>query len=207
MQSLAWKSYDDFGGSLFEDYEKLSFSKIHRSFLRFLPERGGACLDVGAGSGRDAAAMARRGFRVTAVEPSRILRDLAQRTRADAKIRWIDDSLPNLSKLLASKQRYSFILLSAVWMHIAPNDRSQALKTLTKLLDFEGCIAITLRTGTPCDDRTMYAVSVQELLELSRQVGLKPIYVSRTVQDSLNRNQVQWRKVVLVKSSSDISTS
>lgn len=202
MQLVSWEAYDEASGNFFESYERLSFSKTHRSFLRFLPEKGGACLDVGAGSGRDASALAQRGFYVTAVEPSRGLRILAMQHHMDAHIRWIDDHLPLLSKVVALGDRYSFILLSAVWMHIPPTDRVQSLKTLTQLLEPEGCIALTLRMGEPCHNRVMYPVSVSELIEQAGQLGLKAIYVSRSIQDSMDRHQIAWKKVVLAKAGS-----
>lgn len=197
MQPLAWKAYDNASDHFFEAYESLKFSDAHRSFLRFLPAKGALCLDVGAGSGRDAAALARRGYRVTAVEPSDGLRGLAMTRHADAKITWVDDALPHLSKVISLKTRYDFILLSAVWMHIPSFDRIPSLRTLKHLLSADGHIAFTLKTGVPSDSRVMYPVSVDELLQHATQVGLKAVYVSRTTRDSLKRSQVGWIKVVL----------
>lgn len=199
MHPIAWKAYDDASRHFFETYEGLRFSTTHRSFLRFLPPPGALCLDVGAGSGRDAAALARRGYRVTAVEPSSGLRRLAEQHHANQGIMWIDDALPNLTKVLARPDRYKFILLSAVWMHIPPDERLQSLMTLNRLLETGGYIAVTLRLGIPCHDRVMYPVSVEDLLDHAKQAGLSPVYVSRKIRDSLMRNNVAWRKLVLAK--------
>jgi 2-polyprenyl-3-methyl-5-hydroxy-6-metoxy-1,4-benzoquinol methylase len=199
MHSVAWKAYDDASRHFFETYEGLRFSTMHRSFLRFLPPPGALCLDVGAGSGRDAAALARRGYQVTAVEPSGGLRRLAEQHHANQGITWIDDALPNLEKVLAQSNRYRFILLSAVWMHIPPNQRLQSLMTLSRLLEPDGYIALTLRLGMPCHDRVMYSVSVEELLDHAKQAGLSVVYVSRRIRDSLKRSDITWRKVVLAK--------
>ena len=54
-------------------------------------------LDVGAGTGRDAAWLARLGHEVVAVEPSAAMRAEAERRHPAARIRWIDDRLPGLA--------------------------------------------------------------------------------------------------------------
>ncbi|WP_367619339.1 class I SAM-dependent methyltransferase [Paraburkholderia sp. CHISQ3] len=170
---------------------------MHKVFFRFLPKDGGRCLDVGAGSGRDAAAMALRGYKVTAVEPSIGLRTLAEQHHGGLSIEWLDDSLPELRTVKALRTRYAFILLSAIWMHISPDDRPESLKTLAELLEPEGYLAMTLRLGTPDPERTMFPVSSSELVRQAAASGLKPCYVGRPSRDSLRRGDVRWVKVVL----------
>lgn len=199
MQITTWHAYDDASDSYFDSYERLSFSDMHRAFLKFLPQKGAACLDVGAGSGRDAAALARRGFSVTAAEPSRGLRALAQARHQSLGIRWIDDHLPQLKGVVASQERFAFILVSAVWMHVAPDDRGLAVRTLADLLEIDGHIAITLRQGDVSDGRLMYPVNTEELLSQAEENGLRAVYVSRRNKDSLARQDISWRKVVLAK--------
>lgn len=198
MQLTTWQAYDEAAQRYFDSYECISFSAVHRAFLRFIPVKGAKCLDVGAGSGRDAVALARRGLEVTAVEPSQCLRTLAEQRYPHPHIRWIDDHLPKLPRVVALHERYSFILVSAVLMHISPCERIQALNTLAQMLEIDGCIALTVRIGEPCVDRVMYPISVEEVLTYARHVELKPIYVGRTNRDSLRRSQVVWRRVVLV---------
>ena len=199
MPPVAWKAYNDASEKYFHVYEGLQFSRMHRAFSRFLPPIGSACLDVGAGSGRDAVALARRGYKVTAVEPSIGMRRLAEKYHSNSNITWIGDALPRLAKVLAMSQRFRFILLSAVWMHIPPHQRVQSLKSLNQLLEVDGCIAMTLRLGTPSEERVMFAISVEELLAHALQAGLVPLYVSRRTRDSLRREDIEWRKVVLCK--------
>jgi 2-polyprenyl-3-methyl-5-hydroxy-6-metoxy-1,4-benzoquinol methylase len=197
MHALAWTQYDARSMHFFETYESLEFQSMHKAFLRFLPREGARCLDVGAGSGRDAAAMARLGYRVTAVEPSAGLRKLAERHHDGLSIDWIDDSLPELNAVKARGLKYAFILLSAVWMHIYPEGRHKSLETLAELLEPEGYLAMTLRLGTPDTERTMFPVSSSELVRQAAVLGLKPRYVGRPTRDSLHRGDVQWVKVVL----------
>ncbi len=60
-------------------------------------QRVGAALDIGAGSGRDARALAAHGLNVTAVDhpPDFVLSG----RRATSGIRWIDDRLPDLARI------------------------------------------------------------------------------------------------------------
>lgn len=201
MSKVVWDAYNQNSESFFDLYESLSFAKMHRSFLRFLPNGNGTCLDVGAGSGRDAAALAARGYIVTAVEPSQKLLHLAKSHHHHPNITWVEDSLPKLKKLSSSSKRYDFILLSAVWMHILPTERMEALINLKQLLKPKGFIAFTLRIGiTDCNDRPMYPVSVKELISQAEGLGFITVYQSRKSYDSLKRNNVEWRKVVLMSS-------
>lgn len=202
MHPIAWSAYDDASESFFHTYESLRFSSTHRSFLRFLPESGARCLDVGAGSGRDASALAARGYQVTAVEPSRGLRSLAMIKHRHVNIRWIDDALPNLDKVKALGEVYDFVLLSAVWMHVEPKDRLSSLQTLKQLLTRHGRIALTLRIGDAPPNRPMYPINVDEFIAQAASVGLMTVYQSRKTEDSLKRIDVRWIKLILRLSAS-----
>ena len=65
-----------------------------------MPAAPALVLDVGAGSGRDAAWLTRLGHDVVAVEPSPAMRAEAERRHADQRIRWIADSLPGMTATL-----------------------------------------------------------------------------------------------------------
>jgi hypothetical protein len=67
-----------------------------------LPATPGAALDVGFGSGRDAAWLARSGWRAVAVEPVEALLAGARRLHGERGIYWLDDSLPCLERVQAT---------------------------------------------------------------------------------------------------------
>lgn len=204
MPLNSWSAYDSDSAAYFNSYEKLRFSSVHRSFLRFLPKRGAHCLDIGAGSGRDAAAMAKRGYIVTAVEPNSALLNLARQRHALYDIRWINDHLPSLTKLRKLSDRYQFILLSAVWMHLQPDEWGRAFSALSSLVEDDGCVAISLRYGSDDLIRGMHEVDAKELVAVALKYGFRPLYVSRRTRDRLGRAKVEWKKIVLVKTSVDL---
>jgi SAM-dependent methyltransferase len=64
-------------------------SKLNHWLLDLIPQTPGTVLDVGAGSGRDAAWFALQGHDVVAVEPSNSMRAEAQRLHVDPRVQWI----------------------------------------------------------------------------------------------------------------------
>ena len=61
--------YDQNAEQLVSQYESLTFEHVHPALLDLLPPPGATILDVGAGSGRDAAWFAAKGYDVVAAEP------------------------------------------------------------------------------------------------------------------------------------------
>ncbi|MCX8999993.1 methyltransferase domain-containing protein [Rhizobiaceae bacterium BDR2-2] len=193
--SRAVAFYERQAKDLAENYELIPFEQAHPVLFN---ELGGkppkAVLDVGAGTGRDVNWMAMNGHSVVAIEPAASFRALATHLHPNTSVHWIDDRLPKLDKL--TSQRFDWIVLSAVWMHIHPKDRLQALARLKLLLTSAGKIYITLRLGPPDPAREIYPVTVEELRDLSRPLGLK-LQEFGEREDLLGRSEIKWRTVVL----------
>jgi SAM-dependent methyltransferase len=188
--------YEQHATRLVTQYESLSFEDVHADLIAILPAPGGTVLDIGAGSGRDAAWLAAKGYDVVAVEPSEAMLAHARAKHTSSRIQWLSDSLPDLAKVRRLGLSFDLILLSAVWMHIPPSDRQRALRKLATLLAPKGRIAISLRLGAPDTERTMYEVSLPELAGLSQQFGLRIVHTSDS-QDKLGRSEVSWTNVML----------
>ncbi|MES2898670.1 MAG: class I SAM-dependent methyltransferase [Pseudomonadota bacterium] len=187
--------YEQNARDLVDQYESLSFEAVHAAVMDSLPAPGATILDVGAGSGRDAAWFADHGYEVVAVEPSEAMRSLGRSLHPSPKIHWIADSLPGLDQVRRLGISFDLILLSAVWMHVPPSDRERALRKLTTLLAPNGRIAISLRMGEPDAARRMYAVSLHELSAMAQQFGLRLIHSSSST-DKLARANVSWTTAV-----------
>ncbi|MFD7859817.1 class I SAM-dependent methyltransferase [Streptomyces microflavus] len=90
-------------------------------------------LDIGAGTGRDAAALAALGHSVVAVGPTAELRGHGQRIHAGSAVEWVDDALPALS-LHQCSGRFAAVFATAVWMHLDAEERGLAMARIAALL-------------------------------------------------------------------------
>lgn len=183
----AQRYYAESAERLSGQYESITFEDAHQAFLPFLPPVPVTAVDIG--TGRDAAALAGRGYATTAVEPTREMRQAAQRLHPDPAITWLDDSLPTLSRLAGP---FDLILLSAVWMHLTDTERVGAMTRLHELLTPTGRLFISLRHGPAPANRRMFDVSAEETIELAERSGLR--LLNRTVEstDRLGRAEVWW---------------
>jgi SAM-dependent methyltransferase len=91
-------------------YESVAAETIQGWLVDLLPNPPALVLDVGAGTGRDAAWMASRGLQVLAVEPSGAMRTEAQRLDPSPSIRWVSDYLPSLDQVLRLGLSFDLIL-------------------------------------------------------------------------------------------------
>lgn len=172
----------------------MRFEDVHRGWLAHLPPAGFA-LDVGAGSGRDAAALARRGWEVLAVEPAAGQRALGAEATKGLSVQWLDDKLPELAAVRTLSYRFNLILVSAVWMHLPPTKRERAFRVLAELLAPGGVLVISLRHGARDSDRTFHPVDRQELEQFAQRRALLTA-AAVAEGDRLLREDVRWETLV-----------
>ncbi len=180
-----------------EAYDAFGFEDIHQGALPFLQASPGLVLDVGAGSGRDAAWFAQRGWEVVAVEPAAALRGEAMRRHPSPLIRWVDDRLPALANVHRLGLGFDLIWVSAVWMHMPPEDRPRAMRKLATLLKPGGRMMLTLRHGPAPEDRPMWPVDAHEVERLGLDHGLALRVATERAEDRGGRSDVRWQTVIL----------
>jgi SAM-dependent methyltransferase len=205
--------YNDNATKLANQYLSKTFEEVHQSWSPFLPSiienPNARILDLGAGSGRDAKYLAElaanthpteNNIQIFAVEPAQELAVIGQKTTEDLNVKWLDDSLPALSKVTKQEVSFDLILLSAVWMHVPPSARSRSIRKLANLLKPGGKLVISLRHVQTEDDykqRKMFDVSADELKKLATDVGLFTKLETVKENDKLGRNHVSWQTLVL----------
>src|SRR3954468_7844177 len=110
--------YEANAASIVPRYEAIDSAALHMWLGDLLPDASSTILDVGAGSGRDAAWLASLGHEVVAAEPSAAMRAEAQLLHPDPRIRWTDDALPEMAGVVRSGLSFDAVLLSAVWQQV-----------------------------------------------------------------------------------------
>lgn len=187
--------YDDDARLFAARYDALPFEQVHRALLPHLPEAPAHVLDIGAGSGRDAAWFAWRGHEVIAVEPSAGMRGQARERVTHPRVCFIDDALPALAQVHRLGLQFDFILMSAVWMHVPPEQRRRAFRKVVTLLAPNGRLAVSLRLGPPDRARGMHTVSATELQRLAMDFGLRAL-ASDATEDLQGRDDIRWQTLV-----------
>jgi 2-polyprenyl-3-methyl-5-hydroxy-6-metoxy-1,4-benzoquinol methylase len=192
--AVSW--YDAHAEQLADGYEGLDAIQAHPKLFELVDDALRLrILDVGAGTGRDAAALAALGHAVTAVDPSRKMLRLARALHANVDIAWKRDALPDLASLGAT---YDLILLSAVWMHVPPATRQSAVSRLADLAAPSGQIYITLRNGSEDSDRAMWLTSAAEIRALAEAQGMTTADLGRR-PDLLGRDDIHWQTLLVRK--------
>jgi 2-polyprenyl-3-methyl-5-hydroxy-6-metoxy-1,4-benzoquinol methylase len=199
MKIKSWNQYNENPVEFFNSYISIAFESIFNDVMSYLPAPGSSGLDIGAGSGRDSAALASLGFKMTAVEPSSGLRNLAIKHHKSLDINWLDDCLPDLKVVKKLNVNYDFVLLSAVWMHLPPEERQESLHSVSRILKPGGLLFLTLRLGPAEPDRIIYEISTEEALIKSKEAGLDIKYINPIKRDNYMRSKVMWQILVLNK--------
>lgn len=169
------QGYAEQAEALIPQYEAIPFVKRHEAELHLLPTAPSRILDIGAGTGVDAAWFAEQAHSVLAVEPTAEFLTAAMRLHPSPLIEWLDDTLPGLERVLSRGQRFDVVMLSAVWMHLDETERSAGMPKLASLLAPGGLILLSLRHGPIPAGRRMFEVSGEETIELARQHGLEVV--------------------------------
>ena len=183
--------YGENAAALADQYESIAFADVHRDVAHLIPPAPVRIADIGAGSGRDAAALARMGHHVVAAEPTPELRREGQRRHVLPNVEWTDDALPALAGLRGQGRVFDVIMLTAVWMHLDAAERAAGMASIAALLAPQGQVLMSLRHGPVPAGRRMFDVSAQETIALAAAHGLSSHHLS-TRDDMLDRADVHW---------------
>jgi SAM-dependent methyltransferase len=151
-------------------YNELDCAEVYAPVLDLLPQTPVRIVDIGAGTGRDAAWFATAGHRVLAVEPVKELHEPAIRQHISPNIEWLDDRLPTLHKA-QSYGRFDLITLCGVWQHIKNSDRQLAMQNLGRIAASGSKMVMSLRHGPAPANRPVFAICPDETIELAKQCG------------------------------------
>jgi SAM-dependent methyltransferase len=190
-------SYDANAAALAKQWSTLDPLAVHEPVLHLLPTSAGRVLDLGAGAGGDANWFAGRGHRVLAVEPADGLRQAGMRDHPNPNIEWLDDSLPDLAQLMARRETFDLVMISAVWAHLDHEQRGRAMPNVAAQVAPGGRLIMSVRNGWTLPDRPTWEARPEETIRLAEAEGLKLIFNTTTESiQTLNRaNGVTWTRL------------
>ena len=195
------EGYADEAEELFKRYESIPPAHAHRAVLHLIPTAPSRVMDIGSGTGRDAAWFAGMGHRVVAVEPTDALRLPAMTLHPSPHIEWLNDSLPDLALSRARGEKFDLIMLTAVWMHLDQQQRRRAMPNVAALVREGGVMIMMIRHGPVPAGRRMFEVSAEETIELAQMQDLRLVLNLRE-QSSQEANRaagVDWTSLAFVK--------
>ena len=197
------RGYAENAAELIARYESLTFPYKHEAALHLLPSEPCAAVDIGAGTGADAAWLAAQGHRVVAVEPTNVFREYGVAHHRSSLIEWVNDALPRLEQLTDRKHEFGLVMLTAVRMHLDEQERQDAMPVLASLLASGGTLVMALRHGPVPSERTMFQVSAHETVALAELNGLECILnVHEQSRLAANREAgVSWTRLVFKRNS------
>ena len=199
MSASASRHFDSEAAALAARYDSISFEDVHGALGAYLPASPAKILDVGAGSGRDARALAALGYHVVAVEPSASFRALATKQGTDGRVEWIDDRLPHLRSLAPHAGQFHFILCSAVIMFLPERELGASFATMAELLTKDGVLAMSVRDPAPDEPKGLIHCHADgELLAAAAKARLLLVEQSER-SDALGRAANRWRSLVFAK--------
>lgn len=200
MEVRGISGYSEVASRFCELSESIDFREIHGCILHLLPDAGAIVLDVGAGTGRDAAALAAMGHSVVAVEPmAQFLRE-ARAKHPSPKIRWVSGSLPGLNELPAKSDPFDFVLCHAVWQHLSNAERAEAMARVASLLKPKGIFALGLRHGPAGAGTYYFPASAAETVALAAGVNLAVELRLENQPSALpNKADVTWTRLAFRK--------
>ena len=149
----------------------LNFSATSAYFREYLPLSCCNVLDVGAGIGQNAAAIAGLGHTVTVVERMSQFLEAGKDMFPGKSIHWVKDSLPELTQL--DDETFDFILINAVWHHLDVEERNESSVRISELLAHGGKCALSLRNGPKGLGLRVFPTNASDTVTSAAICGLK----------------------------------
>jgi protein-L-isoaspartate O-methyltransferase len=184
---------------LAKSFEKISSAKLLAPVIAHIPHHPSHILDIGAGTGRDAAWLAALSHTVVAVEPVDALRHAGQAKHTSPNISWVKDTLPDLSQTIALGQQFDVILLCAVWQHLTDMERRLAFASFQRLAAKGGKVIMSIRHGAGALTRPVYPAKVSEVATWARDHGFEMLdnVPTQSTQQQNQQAGVTWNWLVL----------
>lgn len=191
-------AYETISGDWIARSERIDIAILYQPVIDMIPPPPATVLDVGAGTGRDAAWFAAAGYSVTAVEPAERLRKAGQDLHAATAIDWVAAHLPELAGLGDGKC-FALQVLIGVWQHLPESRRAAAMRRLHELAADNGRVIMSLRHGPGAPGRPVFAIDADATADLATAAGFSVLrkVLMPSIQTWNQENGVVWTWLVL----------
>ena len=176
-------------------YEQVSSIAVARFESTFT--KGSKLLDIGCGSGRDLALLARMGFDVYGVDPSAEFMQLAQHTHPELEGRLSVSGLPELG--IPFGGNFDGVVCYGVLMHLNQEALVRSVKSLRACLKIGGRVIIAIPTKKPGID-TQHRDEEGRLFQMHRWEDLQNLFASNGFElieqwsnrHSIDETGIEW---------------
>jgi SAM-dependent methyltransferase len=183
-------------------YESADMSHLDHLLLRHLPDKGARVLELGCGSGREAAFLLQSGYDIKGIDASRGMIDEALGAHPELTGRLSCEAvpLPEDSPLLS--ECFDAVIAVALLMHVPDQDLFETAFQIKRMLGPRGVVFISTSTGRSGIDsegrgeggRLYRERPVEELALLFERLGFR-LAASYETPDALSRG-ILWHTLV-----------
>ena len=175
--------YNNNADSYYEQTAGVDFSDLYERFLKYVPE-GGRIMDVGCGSGRDAGAFCRMGFRAEGLDAAEGLAAIAREKQG------IDVTVCNMEDWLTDKP-YDGIWCCAVLVHLEDEQIKKFFNNLRYNLAEGGVLFVSVKIQVGTVSKTV--------TEIKNKLGTK----DGNCADTKNGNETGSKAEIMAEDCAD----
>jgi SAM-dependent methyltransferase len=212
MDDSTFRYYQNYASELARRYETADVQNLHKRLLATFPA-GYRLLEIGCGSGREAAFLFSSGYEVHCIEPSQMMIEKALQYHPDLEGRIFEGAVPgNVPEHILSRvadsgtenlngtgQHYDGIYAVASLMHLSEEELTAAFELLYSALKPGGCFLFSVpltrpdisASGYDSKGRYFLLLSTEEWTGHLEKVGFSHID-SATNPDGMGRRSVTW---------------
>lgn len=199
--------YEEQAPSTAAAYEAVDFLPMITPIMSYLPA-GGKLLDIGCGSGRDAAFFLEQGYEVTALDGSAAMLAEAASYHPELANRLLHHKLPR--KLPFEEESFDIVLSMAVLMHLERDALPEVFSDIRRVTRAGGIFAYSANTERPgLDDtdhdgkgRRFTCLDLGAWNRLHRDAGMETIAAWES-DDITGRPGIRWATFVCRRGDGD----
>lgn len=175
----------------FKNTYHLDLSELYIKFLPYVKDQG-LILDIGAGSGRDSYCFLNKGYKVTSIDTSKELNNLAKR--------YLNINVINVDILdFLTEQKYDAIWACASLLHLNDSQLIKVFQKLPKVLNKNAVVYMSFKLGNFSglrDGRFFNDMNIEKLNQINNNnLILEKYWIT---DDVFNRKQ-KWLNVIYLK--------